>query len=327
MKFALLDHGHLNLIETWGSDEAIVRAARQSTNKGFLGWGHNWKCSLCERAVGDYDVFADVPSCISPDGSLNNAHDWRPVAGDEKLLRTLYENRHSTPFEMAGMTLEVRAPIFVFREWHRHRTQSYSEMSARYTPLPDLNYMPTVDRLLNVGTGNAPRNTQQAAIKGAPELTREQAAEFLERTAVLDLLIEEHYQWALAIGVPKELARIRLPVGRYSQMWASGNLRNWLSFLTLRSAPNAQYEIRVYADAVAEVIKEKFPRTYEIFVDGPRADAERAITNLSDSAALNMQNTYGDLLRLLAKEARPQEGAVHVLKRLIQDLEDEFGWS
>src|SRR5436190_1143352 len=123
-KIKVLDHGYLALVESWGSDERIVEAARMSTDKGFVGWGTS-----------------DAP-------------------GDEKLLKFLYENKHATPFEMGGLIVEVQAPIFVFREWHRHRTQSYNELSARYTPLPDVNYVPTVDRLMvNAGTTNKQAGT------------------------------------------------------------------------------------------------------------------------------------------------------------------------
>ena len=85
MRTEVLDHGYVELVESWGSDERIVEAARMSTGKGFLGWGPK------------------------EDGS----------AGDEKLLKFLWENKHATPFEMGGMVIEVQAPIFVFREWHR----------------------------------------------------------------------------------------------------------------------------------------------------------------------------------------------------------------
>src|SRR3970040_1542996 len=84
---------------------------------------------------------------------------------DEKLLRYLYEHKHTTPFEMAGMTIEVQAPIFVFREWHRHRTQSYNEFSARYSELPNLFYVPSLERLKN--SGQSKSNKQ-----GSQELTR-----------------------------------------------------------------------------------------------------------------------------------------------------------
>jgi thymidylate synthase (FAD) len=223
----ILDHGYVEEIEHWGSDERIVEAARMSTGKGFLGWGT-----------------AEKP-------------------GDEKLLKYLMENRHHTPFEMAGLVIEVQAPIMVFREWHRHRTQSYNEMSARYTPLPDVNYIPTVERLLI----NSKTNKQAGVVKGAAELTEKRAGWFQAAISAHYSVAEAIYQEALAAGVPKELARVHLPIGRYSRMRASANLRNWLAFLTLREAPAAQFEIRMYAHAVSAIIAELFPRTHALYVE------------------------------------------------------------
>lgn len=226
MRVELLDHGYLSLVETWGSDERIVEAARMSTGKGFLGWGT-----------------ADAP-------------------GDEKLLKFLSDNAHATPFEMAGLIVEVQAPIMVFREWHRHRTQSYNEMSARYTPLPDVNYLPSVERLMiNAGTSNK----QSGTVKDAAVLTETKAVRFRDHLRAAYADDERLYQEALADGVPKELARVGLPVGRYSRMRASANLRNWLAFLTLRMAPNAQWEIRQYADALGTLVAASFPRSWDLF--------------------------------------------------------------
>lgn len=221
----IIDHGSVTLVESWGSDERIVEAARMSTGRGFLGWG-------------------------TPD-----------APGDEKLLAYLWNNQHATPFEMAGAIFEIEAPIFVFREWHRHRTQSYNEMSARYTPLPDVNYTPSVDRLLI----NSKTNKQAGTIKGAEELTEAAAEHF--RSELRDVYHRQQalYEWALSAGVPKELARVHLPVARYSRMRASAVLRNWLSFLTLRMALGAQWEIRQYANAVHDILAERFPRTLTLF--------------------------------------------------------------
>ncbi len=169
-----------------------------------------------------------------------------------------------TPFEMAGMIIEVQAPIFVFREWHRHRTQSYNELSARYTSLPDVNYIPTVERLMMQGGAN-----KQAQGTGA-ELLESHAKHFQAQLLTHYGHCETLYRWALDAGVPKELARVHLPVGRYSRMRASANLRNWLAFLTLRMDVAAQFEIRQYSNVVAELVKHKFPRTYELFTGGPR---------------------------------------------------------
>jgi thymidylate synthase (FAD) len=246
VRATVLDHGYVKLVELWGSDERIIEAARMSTGKGFLGWG-----GPCP------DIPHDTECRCKGTGQL---------VGDEKLLRYLYENAHATPFEMAGLIVEVQAPIFVFREWHRHRTQSYNEMSARYAPLPDLSYIPTVERLM-LGGGHLTK--QAGTVAGADALTAESASAFREFLRLHYESCETQYQHALKIGVPKELARVHLPVGRYSRMRASANLRNWLAFLTLRSDrnPGAQWEIRQYANAVASIVSQAFPRTWSLFAE------------------------------------------------------------
>lgn len=222
----VLDHGSVRLVESYGSDASIIEAARMSTDKGFLGWGT-----------------AEKP-------------------GDEKLLAYLYNNKHSTPFEMAGCIIEVQAPIFVFREWHRHRTQSYNEMSARYIPLPDVNYLPSVERLMRNSSGS---NKQAGTVKGSSTLTESGAEDFRMSLAAVYEDAQALYEAALKAGVPKELARVHLPVGRYSRMRAHANLRNWLAFLTLRKHPAAQWEIQQYAEAVHAILTSEFPRTMELF--------------------------------------------------------------
>lgn len=226
----LLDHGYITLVETWGSDERIIEAARMSTNKGFQGWDT-----------------------------------------DQKLLAYLYNNNHSTPFEMAGAVFEIKAPIFVFREWHRHRTQSYNEMSGRYVPLPDENYIPTIDRILESALkAKTSLNKQEHGIGNELVFSKDDA--LLYQTSLRHQYeSQQHfYEMALGQGIPKELARIHLPVGRYSRMRASANLRNWLAFLTLRNDTNAQYEIRVYAQAVQDILKEHFHRTMDLFESNER---------------------------------------------------------
>ena len=226
----VLDHGYVRFVESWGRGDAnvpeagIVEAARQSTQGSFRGWEQ-----------------------------------------DEKLLASLFNHKppHSSPFEFGGMVIEVQAPIFVFREWHRHRTQSYNEMSARYAPLPDLNYIPSIERIM-MGT-LATTNKQAQGMKDAEPLTLHTAHQFREHISKLYERDQLIYDWALQSGIPKELARVHLPVGRYSRMRAQANLRNWLAFLTLRMDPAAQWEIRQYALAVGEMIAEHFPRTYRLY--------------------------------------------------------------
>jgi thymidylate synthase (FAD) len=249
----------LQKVDSWGSDQAIVEAARMSTDKGFLGWGpKECKCATTSTADG-YAAKQWAIDCPKCKGTGN-------TPGDEGLLRYLWSHKHATPFEMAGFVIEVKAPIFVFREWHRHRTQSYNEMSARYVPLPNENYIPSVERLMV----NSKTNKQAGVVEGAMEMTEQHAKEYQVVLAQHYLDDQSLYEYALKMGVPKELARIHLPVGRYSKMRASANLRNWLAFLTLRMAPDAQWEIRQYADAVALLVAEQFPRTYELFVGGSK---------------------------------------------------------
>jgi len=224
----ILDHGYVELVESWGSDERVIEAARMSTESGFVSW---------------------------------EPYEGHP-RGDAGLLEYLYRNRHATPFEMAGAVIEVQAPIVVFREWHRHRTQSYNELSGRYTPIPDVNYEPTVERCLSVhGT-----NRQAGAVRGSEAVTEGSAREWLAELADLYRRAEETYQSGLRRGVPKEVARLAVNMGRYSRMRASANLRNWLAFLTLRMDEKAQWEIRCYADAVGRILSGLFPRTWSLFV-------------------------------------------------------------
>jgi thymidylate synthase (FAD) len=270
----VLDHGYIKLIETWGSDEGIVEAARMSTGKGFLGW--HPRCANCGDALRETPVCGWSPG--DPEPGLVLAGCTHPKAegglhketSDLKLLQYLHQNHHDTPFEMAGMIVEVQAPIIVFREWHRHRVPwSYNEASARYAPLPALDFLPTVERLM-AGGGHL---TKQAGAHGDVVLTEERAAWFLSNLEAWQLDGERLYQTALADGVPKELARGAMSVFRFSKMRASANLRGWCHFLTLRTAPGAQKEIRDYANAASEMLHAAFPRCMGLFDDGRKKRA------------------------------------------------------
>ncbi len=270
-RIKVLDHGYCEYVEHWGSDERIIEAARMSTGKGFLGWGPWHKCKSCGCLWRLIPATLDIGETWSlvegqvPQVCCDNVPmRLEKVPGDEKLLRYLYTEKpqHSTPFEMAGMVVEIAAPIMVYREWHRHRTQSYNEMSGRYTALPNTNYVPSVDRLL---IGSDGKNKQAGTIKGAGVLDEPGAVEFQLRLEKMWIDQEDLYQWALQKGVPKELARVHLGVGRYSRMRASANLLNWLKFLTLRMHAKAQWEIRQFANEVGALIAQKFPRTFALF--------------------------------------------------------------
>lgn len=243
MRCDVLDHGYVEFVEAWGTGKAGVAST------GAAKEPHDYEVGIVEAAR------------QSTQGSFRS---WEQ---DQKLLKYLYEHKHATPFEFAGMVVEVQAPIFVFREWHRHRTQSYNEMSARYAALPDLYYEPTPEHIEKRAKHAAETRNKQAggqrAIESPPGygtcLAFSNQVERLYRDA------ERIYQQALHDGVPKELARLVMPVGHYSRMRCSASLRNWLAFMTLRCDPAAQWEIRQYAGAVSMFVANTFPITHQLW--------------------------------------------------------------
>lgn len=255
IKIEILDHGYVCAVERWGSDQIIIESARMSTDKGFTGWGPNHICETCKQDTKSVQStekgYCESPGC---GGRL------RETEGDEKLLRYLYKNKHSTPFEFAGLTVEVQAPIFVFREWQRHRTQSFTEMSARYIKMPNLHYVPSIERIQN---GAQSKSNKQGSSAFAVDMARAKDI----RSSLIELQedLYTQYENLIEAGMSNELARINTPVSRYSRMRATANLHNWLKFVTLRSAQNAQFEIREYSKAIESIIEKFFPRTYELF--------------------------------------------------------------
>lgn len=208
----VLDHGHVRLVDSMGSDMSIVRAAR-----------------------------------VSYDAAWRAGED---AGSDQRLINYLWKNHHTTPFEAVTLTFEVKAPIFVFRQWHRHRTWSYNELSARYRPLPEEFYLPDPAVVGNQSTNNKQGRTLAEDVELIERRTREVAmlkASCENAFVMYRLLLEE--------GWPKELARSVLPLNTYSHMFATSNLLNFLKFATLRSDAHAQYEIRAYSDAMVEMVR------------------------------------------------------------------------
>lgn len=255
--YSVLDNGYLKLIESWGSDQGIIETARMSTNKGFLGWDPG-PCPTCDLA---YDPKPDCLYCAGKG----------VIPGDAKLLRYLYEHKHSTPFEFAGLTIEIQAPLMVYREWHRHRTQSYAEMSARYVVMPNLHYVPSIGRIIDSSLKSANKQASGGGVLKVPDangLSQTQIAFLIqEKIRGEQQSIYQTYEELLRWGVSKEVARLDTPVSRYSRMRATGNLRNWLAFLTLRLDPAAQFEIRQFAQVVADLISHLYPRTWALALD------------------------------------------------------------
>lgn len=211
-KIDLLDHGHIRLVESMGSDLSVVRNARVS-----------------------YDA------------------EWRTgedEGKDAKLINYLVKNRHTSPFESVQFTFDVKAPIFVFRQWHRHRAWSYNEISARYAELPEEFYVPQPQHITTQSTDNKQMRTKEE---------HPQAIEIAEHIRIACTGAFHAYKQLLAQGCPRELARGALPVNTYSHMFATVDLHNLMHFLRLRLHEHAQYEIRVYAEAMLKLIEPVVP--------------------------------------------------------------------
>jgi len=176
---------------------------------------------------------------------------------DDKLIRYLHDNRHTTPFESVIFTFEVKAPIFVFRQWHRHRTWSYNEVSARYTELPEEYYLPDLDQI----TTQHRDNKQMRTTKQHPN-----AKFFQDQIRYSCNNAFKDYKEMIESGIPRELARFVLPVATYSRMFATVDLHNLFHFLRLRLHEHAQYEIRVYAGAMLKLIKPIVPAAVNVFL-------------------------------------------------------------
>jgi thymidylate synthase (FAD) len=180
---------------------------------------------------------------------------------EEGLVNFLIKNKHASPFEHGQLRFYVKAPIFVFREWHRHRTQAYNEWSARYSKLEPEFYIPENFRK-RVGKPGAYTYEEIDDIGLEVEFARAMSESYA--------IAYQTYEGLLARDVAPEIARCVLPVGTFSKMWATVNPRNCLNFLALRAAPNAQLEIRLYAEAVENCFRAVYPVTWNAWNEAGR---------------------------------------------------------
>lgn len=226
----LLDHGFVRVIDYMGDDHAIVQAARVSYGRGT-----------------------------------------KKVSEDTGLIRYLMRHRHTTPFEMCDIKFHVKLPIFVARQWIRHRTASINEYSARYSVLDREFYIPEPAQLAAQSTLN--RQGREAVLEG------EEAVRVLAMLRADAEQTYEHYEWMLnegtgetpadpnRLGLARELARMNLTLNTYTQWYWKTNLHNLFHFLSLRADSHAQYEIRVYAEAMLDIVAAWVPIAHQAFVD------------------------------------------------------------
>ena len=182
---------------------------------------------------------------------------------DAGLIRFLMRERHGTPFEHNAFRFHIRAPIFVAREWFRHRVGSFNEFSMRYARATDDFYVPAPDDV-RTQVGKPGAYSFEPVSDEVAESTREELQQVYDAAyAAYERLVE--------LGVARELARAALPVGAYTEFYWTVNARALMNFLSLRNAETAQREIRRYAEACERFFAERMPVTYEAFVAAGRA--------------------------------------------------------
>ena len=194
----------------------------------------------------------------------------RKVREDQGLIRYLIRHRHTTPFEMCEIKFHVKLPIFVARQWIRHRTANINEYSARYSILDNEFYIPAPEHLARQSSTN--RQGRGSVLEGSQALTvmrmlRDDAtrahAHYVE---MMDISGDEKDQ-ADSPGLARELARMNLTLNFYTQWYWKVNLHNFMHFLSLRGDQHAQYEIRAYANVMLEILKKWVPDTFDAFSD------------------------------------------------------------
>ncbi|MFN7710708.1 MAG: FAD-dependent thymidylate synthase [Holosporales bacterium] len=256
----VLDHGFIRVIDYMGDDSAIVQAARVSYGKGT-----------------------------------------KKVTQDQGLINYLMRHRHTTPFEMCELKLHIKLPIFVARQWIRHRTANVNEYSARYSILSKEFYLPAREHLAAQSTINN---------QGRGELLSDAAAEKVIRMLKADAeQAYAHYEEMLnlnelgevldpdAQGLARELARINLTLNYYTEWYWKIDLHNLLHFICLRADPHAQYEIRAYAEVLADIVQKWVPLTHHAF-----EEYRLHAATLSRSALMAVR-------RMIAGEAVSQENS------------------
>lgn len=226
----VLDHGFVRVVDYMGTDSAVVQAARVSYGRGT-----------------------------------------KKMREDAGLINYLLRHRHTTPFEMCEIKLHIKLPIFVARQWIRHRTANVNEYSGRYSILDREFYVPAPEHLASQsvsnrqGRGNVLEGEEAQRVLHLLRSDSEQAyahyMEMLNEDEAGNILNEEKN------GLARELARMNLPVNFYTQWYWKIDLHNFMHFLALRADPHAQYEIRVYAEAMLDILKRWVPLTYDAFMN------------------------------------------------------------
>ncbi|MBP7189679.1 MAG: FAD-dependent thymidylate synthase [Rickettsiaceae bacterium] len=241
----VLDHGFVRVIDYMGDDSSIVQAARVSYGRGT-----------------------------------------KQVSQDKGLINYLMRHRHTTPFEMCDIKFHIKLPIFVARQWIRHRTASVNEYSARYSILGNEFYLPARENI----AAQSQTNRQGRSDSSVPPEVADRVLSILKNDAMgcydhyIDMMNEDENGNVIdenKIGITRELARMNLTLNYYTEWYWKINLHNLFHFLALRADGHAQYEIRVYAEAMLDIVKKWVPFAHEAFEEHRMHSASLSRTGLA----------------------------------------------
>lgn len=226
-----LDHGFIRVIDYMGNDSSVVQAARVSYGAGT-----------------------------------------KKTSDDARLIDYLLKNKHTTPFEMCEIKFHIKMPMFVARQWLRHRTANVNEYSARYSVMNNEFYIPLPENIATQSQTNKQGREEnilsEKEIESILEILNKDSSECYKNYQTLmncdadNNIIDENKK-----GLTRELARMNLPVNIYTECYWKIDLHNLLHFLKLRTDKHAQYEIRVYANIILDIVKKWVPATYDAFVE------------------------------------------------------------
>ena len=240
----VLDHGFVRVIDYMGDDSAVVQAARVS-------YGRGTKKSL----------------------------------QDKGLINYLMRHRHTTPFEMCDIKFHIKLPIFIARQWIRHRTASVNEYSARYSILSNEFYLPDRENLTPQSSTNKQGRSSEAlpeniALRVLATIKEDSLRCYKNYVAMMNQDEQGNIIDEDNVGITRELARINLTLNHYTEWYWKINLHNLLHFLALRADSHAQYEIRVYAEVMLDIVKAWVPFVYEAFIEHRKNGANISKTGL-----------------------------------------------
>lgn len=229
--FYALDHGFIRVVDYMGNDASVVQAARVSYGSGT-----------------------------------------KKISADAGLINYLMAHRHTTPFEMCEIKFHIKLPIFVARQWIRHRTASVNEYSARYSVMEDEFYIPRPEHLATQSKVNHQGRDETKILNHKEQieilkiLKEDSARNYQNYLAMINQDAEGKAVNGSKEGLARELARMNLPINCYTQWYWKIDLHNLLHFLHLRADKHAQYEIRIYAEIMLEIVKKWVPHCYNAYI-------------------------------------------------------------